>query len=140
MARNTVRLRKMADQRTSPEARSGSPVQPVSSRPRAGKIAWAAFIAAAIGVVLTWYTTFAGPVAAREAAARFDYANIYTVAAIGWGIVTALNLIAVILGARGICLPYGKALSGAAVGIGATGILGFLANLYVSFQILPGLG
>lgn len=130
----------MSDQQSSPEARSGSTAQPISSHQGAGQVAWAAFIAAAIGVALTWYTTFAGPVAAREAAARFDYDNIYTVTAIGWGIVTALNLIAVILGARGIRRPYGKALSGAAVGIGATGVLGFLVNLYVSFQILPGAG
>jgi hypothetical protein len=51
--------------------------------------------------------------------------------------VLALDLAALILGARGARQSIGKVLSGAAIGIGATGTLGVLVYNLVTFQTMP---
>jgi uncharacterized membrane protein len=96
-----------------------------------------AFTCALVAVVLTWFTTFAAPLAAQQAAARLDYDNIFTFWAVAWGTVLALDLVALILGARAARQVTGKVLAGAAIGIGATGSLGVLVYNLVTFQVMP---
>jgi hypothetical protein len=64
-----------------------------------------ALACALVAVVLTWFTSFAGPLAAHRAAARLDHDNIFTSWTIAWGIVLALDLVVLILGARGTGSP-----------------------------------
>ena len=84
--------------------------------------------------VLMWITSYVGPLAARQAAARADYDNLYTVSIIGLGAVVVLSLIAVILGMRGVRKPAGNAMAGAAIGIGVIQFLGVLVTFIVSTQ------
>jgi hypothetical protein len=65
------------------------------------------------------------------------YGNIFTVTYIGLGVVVALDLAAVILGANGLRQRNRPALSGAAVGIGATGFIGLLVNLVLPLFAMP---
>ncbi len=123
--------------KTFPDASSESLGQAVSTRPRAGLSARVAFVLALVAVVFTWLTSFAAPLAAQRAAARLDYDNIFTFWTIAWGIVLVLDLVALVLGARGARQPTGKVLSGVAIGIGATGALGVLVTNFVTFQVLP---
>jgi len=51
--------------------------------------------------------------------------------------VLVLDLAALILGIRGARQPTGKVLSGAAIGIGATGALGVLVYNLVTFLVMP---
>lgn len=98
-----------------------------------------AFALALAAAVLGWVVTYAGPWSARQAAAKGNYDNLYTFSAVGWGIVVALYLVAIILGIMAMRRPTGKALAGAAVGIAIIGVLGFLVNVIVSTQMAPAL-
>lgn len=122
---------------TFPDASSESPAHANSPRPRANVTARAAVACALVAVVLTWFTTFAAPLAAQRAAARLDYGNIFTFWAVAWAVVLVLNLLALVLGARGARQATGKVLSGVAIGIGATGALGVLVYNLVTFQVMP---
>jgi hypothetical protein len=75
--------------------------------------------------------------AAQQAAARQDYGNIVTFWIIAWGIVLVLDLAALVLGVKGVRQPAEKVLSGAALGIGATGALGVLVYSLVTFLVMP---
>ncbi len=85
-----------------------------------------ALVAALIAVVFTWATSFLTPVIVTQTAARGDYQNVFMFPAIAWGVIIVLELVAVVAGIMGLRTPNCRARSGAALALGATGILGFL--------------
>jgi hypothetical protein len=111
--------------------------RPASARTRADATAWTAVLTALAAVLLGYIATYVGPAATRQAAARGDYDNLFTYMAGSWSLAIALNLVALVLGIRGLRQPGGKALSGAAIALGATGILSFVVYMVVTFQVVP---
>jgi galactitol-specific phosphotransferase system IIC component len=73
----------------------------------------------------------------RQAVARYDYENVYTFPVITLGVALVLDAVALILGLIGVRQPTGKALSGAAIGIGVTGIAGVLIYVIGTTVIMP---
>lgn len=126
---NGITLRTMETSPSGPSAPSAPPA-PSSSRPTpSGKVGWSAFTVALIALVASWVSYAVGPAAGRQAIARGDVGNVFTVLIAAWAITIALDLVAIALGVIGARRPVGKVLSGAAIGIGATGVLGLLAYL-----------
>lgn len=115
---------------TSPESHALTPATPVRSRkpPSPSRvIAWAALVLAIVGLAAGWFATTAGPAAGRQAIARGDIENAFTVLIAAWSMAMALNVAAIILGAVGARRPEGKVLSGVAIGIAAAGTAGLVA-------------
>ena len=79
------------------------------------------------------------PWAARQAVARGDYDNVSTFPAIAWGVVLVLNALALIVGLIGVRQPTAMALSGAAIGIGAT-IVGMFIYVIGTVVVMPRVG
>lgn len=107
------------------------------SKPPSGKVGRTALAIALLAVVLGWISTFAGPFAARLAVARGDYGNIYVVQIVAWVTVAVFNVGALVLGIIGARRPVGKVLSGAAIGIGAVGLLGLVVTIIGMFLLTP---
>jgi len=126
----------MGDPRTDSDAPSAVPVHAASTSPRSD-VGRAAVVVAVIAAVLTWITVVVTPWAARAAVARWDYDNVYTFPTIALGVVLVLDTLAVILGLIGVRQPTVKALSGAAIGIGATGIVGVFIYVIGTLVIMP---
>lgn len=131
---SVVRLCNMSEPQTHRDVPPETSPHSTKSRSRAGRGVWAGLVLALIATVLMWITSYVGPLAARQAAARADYDNLYTVSIIGLGAVVVLSLIAVILGMRGVRKPAGNAMAGAAIGIGVIQFLGVLVTFIVSTQ------
>ncbi|MGL3807236.1 hypothetical protein ACSYDW_14170 [Paeniglutamicibacter sp. R2-26] len=74
-----------------------------------------------------WFASTAGPAAGREAIARGDIDNAFTVLVAAWSMAMTLNVTAIILGTMGARRPEGKVLSGAAIGIAAASTAGLIA-------------
>lgn len=126
----------MNDPQTSTDAISPSPRDAVSVQVNASRPSKASFVVALIALILSWFASFYSPIAARQAAARGDYDQVYTFAAIAWPIVIALDLAALALGIVGARRPVGKVRSGAAIAIGATGVIGFFV-FYAGSLLAP---
>jgi len=114
-------------------------VHAASTSPRSS-VGRTAVAFAVIAAVLTWISAVVTPWAARQAVARGDYENIYTFPAVAWGIVLVFDALALILGLIGVRQPTAKALSGAAIGIGATGIVGVFVYVIGTVVIMPRVG
>jgi len=97
----------------------------------------AAAVVAVIAAVLTWIAVVVTPWAARAAVARWDYDNVYTFPTMAVGTVLVLDALALILGLIGVRQPTAKALSSAAIGIGATNIVGVFIYVIGTFVIMP---
>lgn len=100
-----------------------------STQARSGKIGRAAIVVALIALIVTLMAPYIGENGAREAIARGDLGNVYTVQLAIWSVMVALGLAAVALGVIGSRSPTGKVLSGVAIGIGASSVLGLLVHL-----------
>lgn len=94
-----------------------------------GKFGKIAIVFGILAVITSWVSSYVGPAAARQAIAQGDLDNVYTVQMTAWGVMIALDLVAIVLGALGARRPVGKVLSGAAIAIGVTGLLGLLVHL-----------
>ncbi|PFG39755.1 hypothetical protein ATJ97_2268 [Georgenia soli] len=73
----------------------------------------------------------------RRAVYTYDYDNIYTFPLVTLGIVLVLDVLGLVLGLVGVRRPAGRALSGAAVGIAATGIVGVLIYVVGTGTVMP---
>lgn len=100
-----------------------------SAQTRSGKIGRAAIVVALIALIVTLMAPYVGENGAREAVARGDLGNVYTVQLAIWSVMVALGLAAVVLGVIGSRRTTGKVLSGVAIGIGASSVLGLLVHL-----------
>lgn len=129
----------MGDSRTYSGAPSAVPVHAASTSQRSD-VGRAAVAVAVIAAVLTWVAVVVSPWAARAAAARGDYDNVYTIPIVAVVVVLVLDALAVILGFIGVRQPTAKALSGAAIGIGAMGMFGVLIYVIGTFFIMPRIG
>ncbi|TRW44548.1 hypothetical protein [Georgenia yuyongxinii] len=93
-----------------------------------------------MAAVLTWISVVVTPWAMRQAVARYDYENVYTFPVITLGMVLVLDSAAIFLGFLGIRQPTAKAMSGAAIGIGITGIVGLVIYVVGTVVIMPRVG
>ena len=74
-----------------------------------------------------WFASTAGPAAGRQAIARGDIDNAFTVLIAAWSIAMALSVTAIILGTVSARRTEGKVVSGVAIGIAAAGAAGLVA-------------
>jgi hypothetical protein len=114
---------------TSHAGPSKMPALADTSPPSSSKVGGAAFVVALIALVVTLLAPSVGESSVREALARYDWENVYAILIPTWVIMIALDLVAIALGIIGARRPVGKVLSGAAIGIGATSLLGLLVHL-----------
>jgi hypothetical protein len=99
-------------------------------------------VAVAVAVtagVLTWVAMVVSPWVARAAVTRGDFENVYTVPIIAVVVVLVLDALAVILGFIGLRQTSARALSGAAIGIGAMGAVGVVIYTVGTF-LVPSVG
>ncbi len=129
----------MGDPQTHPDTPSAVPAHSASTSPRF-RVGRAALVFAVIAAVLAWISVVVTPWAMRRAVARYDYESVYTFPVITLGIVLVLDTLALILGLVGVRQPTAKAVSGAAIGIGATGIVGVFIYVIGTVVIMPRVG
>lgn len=96
---------------------------------RSGKLGRVAIVVALIALIVTLMAPYVGENGAREAVARGDLGDVYTVQIAIWSVMVALDVAAIILGIIGSRRPTGKVPSGAAIGIGASSLLGLIVHL-----------
>ena len=87
-----------------------------------------------LGAVGAWAMSLGWPVFVRHSG---NAAEIYSVAAVGWGLVIALDLGALVLGIMAVRRPIGRALSGAAIALGISGVFSFVVSLIFTTPLLP---
>ena len=119
----------MNDSKTLSEIPSNGSTPQESSQSRSDKLGRAAIVVALFALIVTLIAPYVGENGAREAIMRGDLGGVYTVQIAIWSVMVALNLAAIILGVIGSRRPTGKVLSGAAIGIGASSVLGLLVHL-----------
>lgn len=117
---------KPADQTTMPATTTPS------LRRHSSNMAWVAFAVSIFALISSWVSTYAGPRSAKAAIARGDYEGIFTVQIILWAIMLVCQLAAIVLGIVATRRPVGKVLAGVAIGIGASGVLGWLVYMIQS--------
>jgi hypothetical protein len=100
-----------------------------SAQSHSGKLGRAAIVVAMIALIATLMAPYVGENGAREAVARGDLGDVYTVQIAIWSVMVALDVAAIVIGVLGSRRPAGKVLSGAAIGIGASSLLGLLVHL-----------
>lgn len=100
-----------------------------STQSRSKKIGWLALVFAIFSAVINWISLSVGPAAGRASAERGDYENVYTTLIALWIIMIIFAVVAIALGVKGARRANGKVLSGAAIGIGATGVLGLIFHI-----------
>ncbi|GAA3512803.1 hypothetical protein GCM10022262_40950 [Georgenia daeguensis] len=98
---------------------------------------WAALVTSVLATLLAWVSVVVTPWAMRRAVSAYDYDNIYTFPLVTLGTVLVLDVLGLILGLVGVRRPTGKVLSGAAIGIAATGIVGILIYVIGTGTIMP---
>lgn len=101
------------------------------------------FSALACGVLSSmaaWVSVLVAPWAARRAVARLNYDNVYTIPIAVWSFAVVLGLAAVVLGGLSIRGPAARGVSGAAVALGASSILGVAVFVIGTWDVMPRLG
>lgn len=96
---------------------------------RSGKFGLAAIVVALIALIVTLMAPYVGKNGARDAMERGDFQDFYTAQLAIWSVMVALDLAAIGLGIIGSRRPAAKVLAGAAIGIGASSLLGLLVHL-----------
>ncbi|WP_345045397.1 hypothetical protein [Georgenia daeguensis] len=104
---------------------------------RRSVVGWAALVTSVLATLLAWVSVVVTPWAMRRAVSAYDYDNIYTFPLVTLGTVLVLDVLGLILGLVGVRRPTGKVLSGAAIGIAATGIVGILIYVIGTGTIMP---
>jgi hypothetical protein len=97
----------------------------------------AALVPAVFAAGLMWVALVVTPWIMRDAVSRGDYGNVFTVPAILWGVVLVLHAVALTLGLTAVRQTGAKAKGGAAIAIGASGILGITIYLVGTLVVLP---
>jgi L-asparagine transporter-like permease len=112
------------------------PAVPAHAARRSG-VGSAALVTSVLATLLAWVSVVVTPWAMRRAVSAYDYDNIYTFPLVTLGTVLVLDVLGLILGIVGVRRPTGKVLSGAAIGIAATGIVGILIYIVGTGTIMP---